>query len=128
MIEVKIPVSKTRLMHLLSEAFEGGSNYWYSIDKYIEPSDIDFSIDPNDKHVYKHLHYPLSEGGALVISDKEGDGLEEYVLDLPACIRGIQVMADKYPKCFSDWLQERDDATTGDVYLQCCLFGEIVYE
>jgi hypothetical protein len=30
-------------------------------------------------------------------------------------------------KTFADFLKEDDDATTGDVFLQCCLFGEVQF-
>jgi hypothetical protein len=36
-------------------------------------------------------------------------------------------MADKYPRHIADILSENDDATTGDVFLQLCLFGDVVY-
>jgi len=36
-------------------------------------------------------------------------------------------MAEKYPRHFHNFLEENDDAETGDVFIQCCLFGEIVY-
>jgi hypothetical protein len=31
------------------------------------------------------------------------------------------------PRHFADVLNENDDAGTGDVFLQCCLFGEIIF-
>jgi hypothetical protein len=40
---------------------------------------------------------------------------------------GLQVMADKYPKHFADFMSEEDDCVTADVFLQCCLFGDIIY-
>jgi hypothetical protein len=36
-------------------------------------------------------------------------------------------MAREYGRHFSDMIAENDDATTADVFLQCCLFGELVY-
>ena len=38
-----------------------------------------------------------------------------------------QIMADKFPRHFANILNENDDAETGDVFLQCCLWGDIVY-
>jgi len=37
------------------------------------------------------------------------------------------VMAKKEPRHFADFLKEDYDETTGDVFLQCCLFGEVIY-
>ena len=48
-------------------------------------------------------------------------------LDLNAIKKGLQIMAEKYPRHMGDFLNENDDADTGDVFLQCCLFGEAIY-
>jgi hypothetical protein len=48
-------------------------------------------------------------------------------LDMAAIKNGLKVMAEKYPHHWQDFVSENDDAITGDVFLQCCLFGEIVY-
>ena len=58
----------------------------------------------------------------------EVDGeTETYTLTREKLIAGLQVMASKYPRHFADVLNENDDAGTGDVFLQCCLFGEIIF-
>jgi hypothetical protein len=128
-ISVKVPITKLRISDMLCSAFEGGSNYWYCIDKFIKPPVIEWQSDP--KQVYQHLDYPLNAGGALIISDKESDepvkSKKTYRLDLDSITKGIQVMAEKCPRHFADFLGENDDATTGDVFLQCCLFGEVIY-
>jgi len=36
-------------------------------------------------------------------------------------------MAEKYPRHFANFAQEAEDAETGDVFIQCCVLGEIVY-
>jgi hypothetical protein len=41
--------------------------------------------------------------------------------------KGLQVMAEKYPVHFNNFDSDNFDAETGDVFLQCSLFGEIVY-
>jgi hypothetical protein len=40
---------------------------------------------------------------------------------------GLQVLATKYPHHFADIVVDNSDCTTGDVLVQCALFGEIVY-
>lgn len=111
---------------LLCSALEGGSSYWYEIAEFIEPPTLDYRTDPQT--VSRHLDYPLSTGGALIIDDVEGD--KEYSgkrLDRESIARGLQVMAEKEPQHFADLLAENADATTGDVFLQCCLFGEVIF-
>jgi hypothetical protein len=74
---------------------------------------------------------PLVEGGALTFRLEDSDGLPgrsgECVFDLAAVRRGLQVMAEKYPRHFSDIVSGDDDATTADVFVQCCVLGEVVY-
>jgi len=116
-----------RISDLLCGAFEGGSNYWYRIEEFIKPENFDNT--PEDEQ-FRHLSYPLNKGGALIISDaelgEEGDG-ETHRLDLERISQGFEVMADKYPRHFSNFIQENDDSDTSDVFLQCCLFGDVVY-
>jgi len=127
-IEVTQEVPLSRIQDLLCCAFEGGSNYWYEIVAYQEPSVLTVRTDP-DK-VFPHLDYPVNSFGALKITNLEGDeikGAKQWQLDLRTITSGIRTMAAKYPKHFADFMNEDDDGTTGDVFLQCCLFGEVIY-
>jgi hypothetical protein len=89
---------------LLDCAWEGGSNYWASAD-----GGSSMAFKP--------------EG--VVISDDE-DG-KTYVLNQKALANGLQVISEKYPRHWANALSGDFDAETGDVFLQCCLLGEIVY-
>lgn len=123
--DVTTRVQVRRLQDLLCSALEGGSNYWYMIHEEVKPSAMPDRVD--EARVYPHIDYPTNPGGALLIGDREDPKDPPKRLDLPAIQRGIQVMAEKYPKHFGDFMNENDDATTGDVFLQCCLFGQLVY-
>lgn len=126
-IELEIP--EQRISNLLCNAFEGGSNYWYMIDRKIKPKKADLFRSSED-HIYPHLDYPLSKGGGLVISTTEDDeiaGKSEWTLDLESIAKGCKLMAEKHSRHFGDWMSENDDSTTGDVFLQLCLFGEVIY-
>jgi hypothetical protein len=121
-------VKMETVSNLLCSAFEGGSNYWYQITDFKEPSRFDFRS--HEDQIFKHLDYPMNSNGSLTITTLEGDefkGVKEWTLDLAAIRKGLQIMADKYPHHFRDAMAENDDAITGDVFLQCCLFDEIVY-
>jgi hypothetical protein len=135
-IQVSHEISKARIGCLLCSAFEFGSGYWCSIDRdaCVEPPEVDFEAFKGDSilegpDVYYHIHWPLSDGGSLALYDAE-EGPEKgdrWTLDLEACRRGLQVMAVKYPRHFANFMRENDDSETGDVYLQCCLLGELVF-
>ena len=132
-VEVKQEVTFQRISDLLCSAFEGGSNYWYCIEKYQKPTAFTFFGDSLDlvregedpTETFRYLTYPLNKGGKVYITTDDED--KEYILNLDSIKRGLKVMARDYPRHFNEFLQENDDASTGDVFLQCCLFGEVVY-
>ena len=112
-----------RIADLLCCGFEGGVNYWCQIVGFKEPDKVERQAYPD--RLYKHLDYPMNPGGQVII--KACDEKTRRVLDLAAIDRGLQVMANKYPRHFANWLAENDDAETGDVFIQCCVLGEVVY-
>lgn len=116
-----IEIDAKRVQDLLCCAFEGGSNYWYVIDHY-EYADGYKAGD----FEYPHIDVPITEGCAVIIADAEG-GNKKHRLDRVAIQRGLDVMREKYPRQYGDFLSENDDADTGDTFLQCCLFGEAIY-
>lgn len=133
-IQTEIPIK--RVQDLLCNAFEGGSNYWYLIEEFHKPTRFDhYSWDAPEpgraQEVFKHLDYPTNPGGYLIVSDAKLEGEIDKVskrrLNLASIEEGLKVMAEKYPRHFADFMTEHDDAITGDVFLQCCLFGEVVY-
>lgn len=73
--------------------------------------------------------YP-QHGGSLTFKDKlaEGEDAEKtYVLDRNSMKRGFEVMARDYPQHWADFRKENEDSITADVWLQCALFGEVIY-
>jgi hypothetical protein len=144
-VTVKQEIPLKRIQDLLCCAFEGGSNYWYTIVEFVKPAEL--KVRTEEGEIFRHLDYPVNEGGAVVVGDREewypyrmekerAEHLKEsfdkpepkkYRLDLEAIDRGLQLMADKYPRHFADFVGENEDASTGDVFLQLCLFGELVY-
>jgi hypothetical protein len=120
-INLKVPIQNVQ--NQLCAAFEGGSNYWVEIGKMKKP--VAFLHKFDAKKTYPHIDYPINPGGKLFLLEVEEK--KEHVLSMVEITKGVQIMAEKYPKHFSDMITDNDDATTGDVFLQCCLFGEIKY-
>jgi hypothetical protein len=112
---------------MLCSAFEGGSNYWYEIKSVKAPEAFEFRYMPDllDKPC-SYTDYPTNVGGHLIVGDDEGD-MEDAMLNLPALHQGLQVMAEKCPNYFRDLMNDNDDAFTADVFLQCCLWGEVIF-
>ena len=103
--------------NLLCNGCEGGINYWAE------------SPDNNAKEVgadYFH-EAPLKEGVFFTLRDAEDEDAEEVRIDRKAIDKGIKIFATKYPWHCANALTEDDDAETGDVFIQCVAFGEIVY-
>src|SRR5947208_2364463 len=121
-------ISLHDISSLLVSAFEGGSNNWYMIEKEIEPQtwEYGYKMKP-DQAAYWYHDYPLNPGGALIISDMENKKHGKMRLDKAAIQKGLEIMAAKYPYHFGNFIAEEYDAITGDVFLQCCLFGDVIY-
>ncbi len=78
---------------------------------------------------FEHNNTPF-KGGKIIFRDISGETDtpdKEYMLDLQSIQDGLQLMADKHIRHFSDFIAENDDAITGDVFLQCCLFKDVIY-
>lgn len=135
--QVTHEVSAELVAGLLCCAFEGGSNYWYFIEDRIFPegfSSEDYGEKGKAQVFSSYWHWaqliPLQEGGALIISSKEGDeinGAKKWRLDRTSIEAGLEAMRTKHPRHYGDFLAENEDAITGDVFLQLALFGQLVY-
>jgi hypothetical protein len=92
-----------------------------------KPEKMKYRTDKEE--VFKHLDYPLNVGGSLTISSNDEDDKEHHgkILNISTIKIGLQVMAVKYPRHWQDFIQENADACTADVFLQCCLFGEVIF-
>jgi hypothetical protein len=119
-VKTTVNLTEQQVYDLLVTAREGGSNYW--IDSYVSTAPAE-SFTPVDGEVYKFADYPL-HGGSITITHDE---TEKAILNLENIQSGLQVMANKYNRHFTDLLNDNMDAITADVFLQCCVFGELVY-
>ena len=73
---------------------------------------------------------PFMKGGYIDICDKhepKNPKREKGRLDRAAIEKGFQVMLEKAPRHLGNLLADHADAETGDVFLQCCLFGQVVF-
>jgi len=142
-IEIRQKVKLARIQDLLITALEGGSNYWYENADYEFPAEYVEDINKLAQGVFRGYWAPFYCGCLTLQVKHEGDELPrwngqsfekviagdgmEWVIKQADLIRGLQTMADKYPRHMSDFMQENDDADTGDVFLQCVCFGKLIY-
>jgi hypothetical protein len=147
-VEQEIPESRIR--DLLTCALEGGSNYWYEIVGYILPDGICYQdFREGGKFTTEDYYHPTElipflpgcalqfrnpflPGGALQFRNEVLAGKlylidsQKILLNLETIQRGLESLAKKYPKAWANFIDENEDAETGDMFLQCCLFGEVI--
>ncbi len=113
---------------LLCSALEGGSNDWYFIEDVVSPTTWEFTdgVPLNRGPYFFHL-YPLNPDGALLICDRRDALYRTMRLDRARMQQGLLLLAKKYPQHLNAIIMEQADAETGDAFLQCCFFGEIIY-
>ena len=129
---VKVEFTDEEVRSLLVSAFEGGSNYWYTIKEYNLADGLsreDFRGDGKFtvegwSEVYT---IPFTEGCSLTIGDMEEGGKPDVKLDREKLEKGLTVMYETMRHHLTDFIDDKTDATTGDVFLQCALWGECIY-
>jgi len=127
-ITTVLDIPSERVADLLCCAFEGGSDYWAEIKEKRKPEEFVFRYmaDVLGDKPTSYTDYPLNRGGFLMVGDIEGD-MPDALLDRGTIRLGLQLMADKYPNHWHDFINDNEDATTSDVFLQCCLYGEVIF-
>lgn len=116
-------ISRSQVAQLLSMGLSADPNGSYKIIDFQRPPTLAFRFD--QKFILRELDYPLNDGGSLALARK-GLSSDGRRLDLKSIGDGLNVMATRYPRHFADFLGEAADALTADVFLQCCLFGELI--
>lgn len=116
---VAVEVSKEQIETLLVSAFEGGSNYWYRIEA--GHSFISMTKGYVDEVLKNGI--PVSNFFAV----ETGHPIKQRTLNEKAIKRGLKLLPKKAHLALADVIQDNTDATTGDVFLQLCLYGEVVY-
>ncbi len=119
-------ITRMQVANVLYVALASSSrSTWYSVIEMTEPAELKFRAHKN--LILRYLDYPLNAGGSLGIAIRES-GSDLRRLDLNSLASGLDDMATKYPRHFADFINESADEITADVYLQCCLFGEVIHE
>lgn len=123
-VMVPVPITGQMVSDLLITAFEGGANYWI----------IDISLfDLDVKRTASLTDHPVQNLSTIKIVESVDGSSENHTLNMPSMENslslenGLKVMAEKYPRHFANVISDDADAETADVFLQCCLFGEVRY-
>lgn len=129
-VKAETEINVGDVLDLLFTALAGGSSYWYGDLRVCTEAPADCDCGENWKH--DNLDggasriYRAAWGGLVELFDME-DGHKRYTLTKDRLTEGLQIMAQKHLRHWADFINEAGDARTGDVFLQCCLFGGIMY-
>jgi hypothetical protein len=117
-IQVDKKISFDNLNDLITTGIESGFYNW------LAPT-----VKWNEK-LWGDLKNSIEEGKLVLTNRNVIEDNEELIIKTitMADIKiALQLMADKYPTHFNDFIDETYDATTGDVFIQLLLLGDIVY-
>jgi hypothetical protein len=146
-IKIELEISDKDVADLLCSAIEGG--YGREWCKEID-AQWSLRLTPKarpwgDEHTPDYIAAPFTDGAALIVrvhTEHVGTPYNldeaptrahapriqaEYRVTRKELAAGLHAMATKHPKHFGDFISDNADAITGDVFLQCCTFGEIVF-
>lgn len=134
-IEVKATIKFTdeQIMGLLRSGFEGGVGYWCRIEDYKFADGLTYDDFREGGKMQGKTYWhpcqlvPLTPGCAVICIEHEEEDPKPLKLNRPKIEVGLQLMADKFPRHFGNFMNENHDAETGDVFIQLCLLGDVVY-
>lgn len=109
---------------MLSGAIDGASSYWAEIHDIQKPKD--FVRNP-DVH-YTMLDY-VYQGGSIDVYERNDWEEPEFlgIINIQSIADGIHTMLTRFPFHYGNMLNNNDDATTHDVFMQLAVMGDIVY-
>jgi hypothetical protein len=124
-VTVTSVVTPEMIADQMCAAVEGGCGYWCAS---LTPPDS-YKPDERMRPWYANASFYSGDFVIEVIEhDEHTKGRGTMNLLTPDKMRtGLDLMANKHESHFNDMMQENGDATTADVFLQLCLFGELVY-
>lgn len=115
-------ISLERIADLLICALEGGSNHWITSIEIAPRKDASTGepekITDYPQYAIEQEHWSITLGYAPMFRRH---------VTLPKLIAGLRLMATQHPRHFLNFINEDEDASTGDVFLQLATFGEVIY-
>lgn len=123
---IRIQIPQEDIRDLLCSA-STGSLYWCpdaALLGYDRILDSIFNQEKTDETINSKNDGTIEI--ALPLKDEE-DGTMVYLLTPQKMKKGLNIMAKKYRHHFCDFINENGDMITGDVFLQCCLLGDVIY-
>jgi hypothetical protein len=100
-----------------------------SISSFIVAGFEPTSLEEHPELMYAQDAPFLNTKGTILLQDKYDESWPRkiYKLDLKSMISGLALLAEKNPHQFSRFMDDTDDAITGDVWIQYAIHGEELY-
>lgn len=117
-VNQKVTVPQERILDLLICGVEGGASYWMTVEGNWNAGTDGWLENKISKGTLNFSNRQAAE---------EGEGVKIRTIDKLSLEAGLQLMAKKYPKHFNDFMNDNEDADTGDVFLQLVVLGELIY-
>ena len=114
-VKMETVVTTDRVADLLCCALEGGSTYWceaFKPDHYPEGTE--------------YGHEAVAHGAPFRVKP-DGEKWIQVHNSAEVLEETLQLMANTQPNAWRDFVQENEDAITGDVFFQLLVFGEVIY-
>ena len=126
-ITIKRTVTPKTICGAFTGCFEGGYSPWIR-----ETNLLKGQRDPNENVVWwAHESVYANPFKIELVYDREEDNEGEgkgFMILTPAKVKaGLQVLATEYPQIFGRIMDEEGDALDDDAFVQCCVFGKLVY-
>lgn len=128
MVDIKQEVSFQRIADIMTTAMEC-NDMTASWCTKAERTQFTAELDSGEGPWYSKLETyadPMFKA-TFTVDYGDGDSSRQYELTAASVAIGLQLMADKQPRHFADFMNEGEDAITADVFLQCCLLQMVIF-
>lgn len=129
-IDVTVGVNPETVLQLLTSALtDGAADYWLTGVSLHKPATSLQTFTENGTVAWPACAWNPVNGGSIIVTapHPKTEADTDYLVDGKVVQNGLAVMASKYPHHFVDVLKQDTDDTTGDVFIQCCIYGDIIY-
>lgn len=121
-----VAITSEDIANLMITAFEGGAT-WAEKARCTRCTISLSSMGKGDGPWYANPGLYEDDQMRITVWYHDGMDSQSKELDRAAILAGLKVMEADYPAHFDDVVQDNHDAITADVFLQCVVFGEMVY-
>lgn len=116
-------VKPERVIDLFITACEGGSNYWARSSDSLPGKDF---VPAGVNHSAPVYSYMLN--GFIIVEMCERTGKDiKHKVSATKIKNALDLMAKNYTDHFNDFLNENEDVETADIFMQLCVFGDVIY-